>query len=104
MEPKLVRSIAIKLRKLWSEQRPRNVVIDKNSKPSLHDYVWGPWADSSPNVTNQSLPVTKFPLEVSIEEMEFVVSEHMDSFTDRLFNYVKSVRGSVMNSIRRFFY
>ncbi|XP_031766684.2 arylsulfatase B-like [Galleria mellonella] len=101
--PDLVRHLTLRLRTLWADMVPRRQPqLDPKANPSFHNYIWYPWVEND-EVVLEPPKVPTFPLQVSVDELEYLVDINMNTFRDNLNLYIKDMSKSFIRSVSALF-
>ncbi|XP_059046112.1 arylsulfatase B-like [Achroia grisella] len=101
--PELVRHMTLRLRILWMEMIPRRQPeSDSRANPSNRNYIWYPWVENN-EVILEPPKTPAFPLQVSVNELEYLVDLNMNTFKENLNQYIKNMSKSFIRSVTSLF-
>lgn len=72
---------------------------DPRADPAKQNYVWFSWVPNDEEVKEPRKPVPLFPLQVSRDELQYVVDINLNSFRDKLQDYIKNMGESFLKSV-----
>ncbi|KAM3967360.1 arylsulfatase B-like [Aphomia sociella] len=101
--PELVRHMTLRLRTLWLEMVPRRQPqIDPKANPSLRNYIWSPWVANDAIILDPPKTAV-FPLQISVEELQYLVDLNFNTFRENLNLYIKNMSKSFVRSVSELF-
>ncbi|XP_063360593.1 arylsulfatase B-like [Cydia amplana] len=96
----IVRRMSLRLRGLWTEMSPRPLLkADPRANPLNQNYVWFSWVPNEEVIDAPRKPVPPFPLQVSRDELQYVVDLSLNSFKDKIQDYIKNMGESFVTSV-----
>ncbi|XP_013190225.2 arylsulfatase B [Amyelois transitella] len=102
--PEVVRYMALRLRTLWAEAKPRRQpVSDIRADPSKNNYIWFSFVQNDEEINETSLAMPVFPLQVSLGEVKYLVDLNLNTLKDKMDEYITKMGDSFVKSVKGLF-